>query len=282
MAEHLLTNRETIGERYRIERFIGEGGMQEVYLAKDLKFAKPVAVKVPKNRSVVKRFTRSAVVSAKVTHPNVAKTFDYIKGDDRDYLIEEYIEGYNLQQRLDDEFVRFDPHLTAHCIHHLAKGLSASHHAGVVHRDLKPSNVMVSGDAQLDTVKITDFGIAKMAEEEIDTAVRAGDEESITGSQTVVGALPYMAPELFETDAEISFAADIWSVGALLYHLLIGERPFGRGLQAVPRIVAAKLPERQQILRVNQQFEGIVNDLWTIIAACLKKAPSERPSADQL
>ena len=74
----------------------------------------------------------------------MAKTLDYISTDERDYLVEEYIDGRNLQQRLDEEFLRFRPHLGAHCIHHITKGLAVSHHAGVLHRDLKPSNVMVS------------------------------------------------------------------------------------------------------------------------------------------
>jgi eukaryotic-like serine/threonine-protein kinase len=121
-----------------------------------------------------------------------------------------------------------------------------------------------------------------MAEEEIDQAVEAGDDESITGSKTVIGALPYMAPELFETSTEISFAADIWAVGAILYHLVVGERPFGVGLQAIPKIIKAELPDKQAVLKVNRQFEAIVADLWTIIEACLRKDQSKRPTADEL
>ena len=101
-----------------------------------------------------------------------------------------------------------------------------------------------------------------MAEEEIDQAVEAGDDESITGSKTVIGALPYMAPELFETSTDISFAADIWAVGALLYHLVVGERPFWVGLQAIPKIIKAELPDKQAVLKVNRQFEG---DHWRFV-----------------
>src|SRR5262249_51624294 len=160
----------------------------------DLVFNRRVALKVPKNPSAEKRFARSARVSAKVIHSNVAATYDYFDFGPKSYLFEEFIDGQTLWDRLDVDFEMLDPHLAAHVIHPRAKGVAASHHAGVFHRDLKPSNIMVSRDPGLRSVKITDFGIAKMAEEEIADAFK--DKESTTGSQTVMGALPYMAPEM--------------------------------------------------------------------------------------
>ena len=267
-------------DRYKVLKYLDEGGMQQVYLAKDEAFGRKVALKVPKTASAEKRFERSARVSARVVHANVAATLDFFEFQGRNYLIEEFIDGQTLWERLETEFQILDPHLAAHVVHHLAKGVAASHHAGVFHRDLKPSNIMVSRDAGLKHVKITDFGIAKMAEEEIADAFK--DKESTTGSQTVMGALPYMAPEMIEDQKSASLPADIWALGALLYQLISGGLPFGRGLGAVTAIVAAKLPPPPTLFALKAQFRPLSDNLWSIVTASLQKDTSKRPTADQL
>lgn len=270
-----------ISDRYEIREYIGEGGMQEVYLARDLLLSREVALKVPKNNSAEKRFQRSAVVSARVNHANVAKTLDYVVDAGRAYLIEEFIEGRDLGRVLKEHFSIFDPLLTSRVFHHLSKGLAASHHAGVVHRDIKPSNVMAVGGEELTDVKITDFGIAKMAEEELAEAIEGGDD-SLTASQTAIGALPYMAPEMINSIAEAGMPADIWSVGALAFELMTGKKPFGSGLKAVPAIQAAKVPSVPTNLVSNPQFRPASEELYQIILSCMKADPKERPTADQL
>lgn len=159
--------------------------------------------------------------------------------------------------------------------------MAASHHAGVVHRDLKPTNVMVTDDFQLNAIKITDFGIAKMADEEIAEAVEGGSD-SISASKTVVGALPYMAPEAIDTPRKVCMPADIWSIGAMMYELLTGEKPFGTGLGAVAKILEAKPPEFKPFLTSNPQFASLANDLKRIVLQCLQKDPTSRPSSDAL
>jgi eukaryotic-like serine/threonine-protein kinase len=198
---------DVVGDRYEIIQFIGEGGMQEVYEAKDLVLTRNVALKVPKNPSAIKRFKRSAVLSAKVNHPNVAKTLDYLESDENYYLIEELISGTNLKEGLLQAAKILDPYLVAKIFHYLAKGISASHHANVFHRDLKPDNVMIVGSFNLLQIKITDFGIAKMAEAEISMALT--DENRTLASSTAVGAIPYMAPEMFDRDQSPDCPADI-------------------------------------------------------------------------
>jgi serine/threonine protein kinase len=283
MSTRLLKPGDTIADRYIVEDFIAEGGMQEVYKAKDKAFNRLVALKAPKNPSAKKRFDRSAQASAKVTHPNVARTLDFITTDPNFYLVEELIEGSDLQKRFDSEFDYFDPHLAGHVVHHLAKGLAACHHVDVFHRDLKPSNVMVASDPSFSTIKLTDFGIAKMAAEEINEALEGQKEETITSSQTAVGAIPYMAPELFENPKEAGKPADVWSLGAMLFYLLSGEKPFGTGFKAIMRILKAEKPDKKQIFKVDSpQFKDLLEDLWTIIEKCLKKEPVARPSADEL
>jgi eukaryotic-like serine/threonine-protein kinase len=267
-------------DRYKVTKYLDEGGMQQVFLAKDVTFGRKIALKVPKTASAEKRFERSARVSAKVVHANVAATLDFFEFKGKNYLIEEYVDGQTLWERLENEFEFFDPHLAAHVFHRLAKGVAASHHAGVFHRDLKPSNIMVSRDPGLRSIKITDFGIAKMAQEEIADAFK--DKESTTGSQTVMGALPYMAPEMIQDLQSANLPADIWALGALLYQLISGKLPFGRGLGAVPTIVTAKLPARPLLFSAKLQFQPLTEDLWAIVTACLQKEAANRPTADQL
>lgn len=254
--------------------------MQQVYAATDLAFNRQVALKVPKNPSAEKRFARSARMSAKVIHSNVAKTLDYFEIEGRSYLIEEFIDGTHLRQQLDTKFQYVDPHLAAHLIHSVIRGVAASHHVKVFHRDLKPHNIMVSTDPSLRSIKITDFGISKLAEEEFEEALRDG-QDSITGSQTVLGALPYMAPELIEKSSA-GLPADIWAIGAVLYHLLQGVPPFGVGLKAVAAILEAKLPPKPDLFSRKMQFRSLGEDLWKLVTLCLQKDPSARPSADRL
>lgn len=270
-----------IGGRYVIQRYLGEGGMQFVYVAKDQLTDRLVALKTPKNKSAQKRFKRSAIVAAKVNHPNVAKTLDYVRGDDQRYLIEELIDGQDLKTALLEHAAFLDPYLAAKVFHHLAKGVAAAHHAGVVHRDLKPTNIMVVGGYSLTELKITDFGIAKMAGEELQEAVEGGDT-SMSASQTAVGALPYMAPEAIDRASEVGAPADIWSIGAMMYQLICGCYPFGQGLKAVPQIIVAKPPIIPSFLTANPQFAPLAKELVGIALSCLNKEPSERPTADQL
>jgi eukaryotic-like serine/threonine-protein kinase len=270
-----------VGERYEVLAYVGEGGMQEVYRAKDLLLSREIALKAPKNASAEKRFKRSAVVSARVNHVNVAKTLDYVSTPKRPYLIEEFVEGRDLGEILKSVYRVLDPHLVARVLHRLAKGVAASHHAGVVHRDLKPSNVMVVGGETFQEVKITDFGIAKMAEQEIDEAVKGGDA-SLTASKTALGAIPYMAPEAIKATGQAGMASDIWSIGAMAYEQLCGARPFGVGWMAIPDILKADPPKVPTFVREKTQFWSLGEPIFEIILSCLAKDPENRPVADQL
>lgn len=272
---------DTVNKRYKIVSYINEGGMQEVYLAKDIHLRRNVALKTPKTESAAKRFSRSAILSARINHPNVAKTLDFFEFNDKQYLIEEYIKGSDLLQTIINPLVNVDPYLAAKIIHHLSKGVFVSHQAKVIHRDLKPSNVMISGGLNLDAIKITDFGISKMAQDEIEEAVRGG-ESSITGSLTMVGALPYMSPEMIETPHDAGKETDIWSIGAMLFELVSGDKPFGVGLKAVPRILSGILPPKPPHLDNGIQFKQLGSEIYDIICMCLNKDPAKRPSSKKL
>lgn len=270
-----------IGGRYKITGYIGAGGMQHVYSASDTSIGRVVALKTPQNNSATKRFKRSAVLAAKVNHPHVAKTLDYIDDGGSRYLIEEFIEGEDLSKSLLARSAFLDPHLAARILHHLARGIAAAHHVNVIHRDLKPSNIMVRGGYALDEIKVTDFGIARLAGETLEEAAEGGPH-SLTLSATAVGALPYMAPEAIETPKEVTSAADIWSLGAMMFHIITGLLPFGSGLKAVNRIIIGEVEPHPAFMLANAQFAPLASELLEIVATCLKRDPTARPTADQL
>ncbi len=278
---HPLNIDDIIDGRYKINNFIDKGGMQFVYNANDLILNRKVALKTPQNPSAEKRFERSAVLAAKINHPNIAKTLDYFVTNNRQYLIEELIDGGDINKTVLNSMKYVDPYLVAKIFHHLSKGIAASHHVGVIHRDLKPTNIMTSEGLKLSSIKITDFGIAKMAEEEWAEAAEGG-EVTISQSQTAVGALPYMAPEAIELPKTVNISADIWSLGAMMYELLAGVKPFGNGLSAVHKIIEAKFPIPPAFITNNAQFSHLSNQLIEIIRLCLQKDAESRPTADQL
>lgn len=271
-----------VAGRYRIQGKIGEGGMQLVFKATDETLGRDVALKIPKNQTADKRFYRSAVVAARVNHPNVAKTLDYYQDEDGDAcLIEEFIEGEDLEKSILDKTDYVDPFLASRIFHHLSKGVAASHHVSVIHRDLKPTNIMLTGSFAATSVKITDFGIAKMAEDELVEAAEKG-ADSITASQTAVGALPYMSPEALNTPREVTTKTDIWSIGAMMFKLLTGSLPFGSGLSAVNKITNQDPLPIPAFVNAKSQFKTLSNQLIDIIMKCLQKNPDLRPNADEL
>ncbi len=268
-------------DRYIIEAEIGRGGMQEVYRALDDKLQRKVAVKVPQDANAARRFQESAVISAKVNHPNVAKTLDYFEEkSNRFYLVEELVEGNNLREVV-SRFQRLDPHAVAHIFHHLARGVAASHRVQVIHRDLKPSNILVAGGLAFDAIKITDFGIAKMAAAEIGDAV-SGGEETTQSSRTARGALPYMAPEVIDHPRFPSPSADIWAIAAISWELLTGIAPFGNGLKAVALILSGNKPEIPANLLAHRQFGPLSEKVCSIMLQCFEPNPADRPTASQL
>lgn len=271
-----------INDRYAIAASIGRGGMQDVYLAKDTLLEIDVALKTPLPGQPDKRFANSAIIAAKVNHHNVAKTLDYFGEDSQLFLIEEFVQGETLERKL-DRFGAVDPHLGARIFHHLAKGVAASHHAGVIHRDLKPSNVIVEPGVNLHELKITDFGIATLTEEVFAQAAKDGDLTRST-SGTIRGALPYMAPEMmFRAQGDNPGAEiDIWSVGAMMFRLLTGVYPFGVYLDAAVNVKTKNRAPWPSFMTTNPQFAPLAIELQGIVESCLNYDPGERPTADEL
>lgn len=263
--------------RYDVKAWIGAGGMQNVYRATDNFFGRDVALKTPKDDTSHKRFEASAVVSAKVNQANVAKTLDYFVADGRPFLIEEFVEGEDLSATMMRGIPYLPPSACARILHQLAKGLAASHHANVVHRDLKPSNIMIVGGVKFIEAKITDFGIAKMAADEIGS----WDGKGSTTSKTIIGAIPYMSPESITDFKKSDKTSDVWAIAAIVYELLSGSCPFGTSLLAIPAILEAKTPPPPSQIAASQ-FRALGSDIYNLIVSCLNKDPVQRPSADDL
>lgn len=271
-----------LNQRYLILDHVGHGGMQEVYRAKDLLLDIEIALKTPLAGQKGRRFAQSARLAARINHRNVAKTLDYVQSTDVVFLVEELVEGEDLESRL-SKFGALDPHMGARILHHLAKGVAASHHAGVIHRDLKPNNVMVPRGMDIDSLKITDFGIATLTGQVLEEAHREGDITK-SASGTVKGALPYMAPELmFRNDGDATGAScDVWSIGALMFRLLTGIYPFGVFLNAAVNVKTGTRAPWPPFMTQNPQFAPLATELQRLIEDCLVYDADERLSSDEL
>ncbi|MFM2089816.1 MAG: hypothetical protein RLZZ127_305, partial [Planctomycetota bacterium] len=209
MATDPLIGRTLAG--VRIEARLGEGAMGVVYRGQHAGLARAVALKVlhPSARGNAKeRFLREGRAAAKVRHTNVVAVHDAGEAGGTAYLIMELVNGHSLGAILDQQ-QRLDPAVVARLGSGIAEGLAAIHASGVVHRDLKPDNIMLGADQ---VVKIADMGLAKTLDDP--------DLLRLTGSGMVVGTPLYVAPEAIRDPQGITAKADIYSLGATLYHLL--------------------------------------------------------------
>lgn len=203
-------------EGYDIIEKIGEGGMGQVFRAVHRRLDRPVAIKrlaphLSQNQDMLKRFLQEARLQARLTHPNVVNIFDLIENDQGIFLVMEYVEGQTAKDMLSGRG-KLSPAEALDIAEGVLSGLAFMHQNGMVHRDIKPSNIMVSTAG---TVKVTDFGIARLVNE----------ETGLTRFGGGIGTLHYMAPELIKS-GEVSFAIDIYSLGATLFELLSGTPPF--------------------------------------------------------
>jgi eukaryotic-like serine/threonine-protein kinase len=204
------------GDRYRLERRLGRGGMASVYLARDTKLGRPVAVKLlaegfADDDEARRRFEREARLAARLHHPNVVQIFDVgeEEAEGRPFIVMEHVEGGTLADLIARRTRRPARRRAVALLAQACEGLGHAHRNGLVHRDVKPQNLLIRrGDGQ---VKVADFGIA-----------RALEESAITRTGHVVGTKPYMAPEQLD-GSEISPATDVYALGVVGRELL-GER----------------------------------------------------------
>ena len=205
---------ELIAGRYELEKLVGSGGMSNVFRAHDRLLERTVALKIlheqyTRDDDYVERFRREARAVAKLAHPNIVTVIDRGEQDGRQFIVFEYVDGPNLKDltRNGPLEVRDAIGLTLQ----VARALSFAHDRGLVHRDVKPQNVLLNEDGQ---AKVTDFGIA-----------RSLDVQGVTQTGTVLGTSDYIAPEQARGQ-KVDPKTDIYSLGAVLYELLVGEVPF--------------------------------------------------------
>jgi serine/threonine protein kinase len=244
-AEAVLPSGTLISRRFEIVRFIGQGGMGQVYEALDLELRGSVALKtiregIASDVRALARFRREVLLTRRITHPNVCRTFDLERhssseqdGIKRDitFLTMELLDGETLA-----EFLHRRGRLSAleafSIVQQMARALGAAHLAGIVHRDFKPSNVLLVPTPEGWRVVVTDFGLARAFLPE----VRPFKDPAslLTGSQALLGTLAYMAPEQIEQD-ECTVASDIYSLGLVMYEIVTGVRPFADSLPLLKR-----------------------------------------------
>jgi serine/threonine-protein kinase len=287
--DHMLKTGDLLISRYKVSAFHAQGSMQEVYVCHDWVLDRKVVVKTPMKGVADRRFKRGAEMGARVNHPNVAATFDYYEDEKLTFLVEEFVEGVDLAKRLESEFQFLDPFLAAHVIHHIARALFEAHRAGISHRDLKPSNIMTSRDPGIESIKLTDFGIAKLAENEIAAEMERYDRDAatLTSSNTLLGAVPYMAPECWQDWKSAGQPMDVWSLGCIGYQLLSGRPPFGTGQKAIRNVIQAETTGKVSLSKPawfgrHTWAAALEDELWQVIMRCMEIDPSRRPTAKDI
>jgi eukaryotic-like serine/threonine-protein kinase len=203
-------------ERYRLEGPLGHGGMASVHLARDTELDRPVAIKLLAENlagdpAFRERFLREARLAARLSHPNVVSVYDAGEtADGRPYIVMEHVRGVTLAD-LTQQRGPLPPDEAVALAVQASRGLAHAHAAGLVHRDVKPQNLLLREDG---TLKVADFGIA-----------RAAETTALTQAGTVLGTAAYLSPEQ-ALGEQVTAAADVYSLGAVVYELLTGRPPF--------------------------------------------------------
>ncbi len=256
-----------IGEtvsRYHVLEQLGAGGMGVVYLARDERLNREVALKMLPadtlgDEGARRRFQREALSLAQLSHPNIAAIYDFDTEDGRDFLVMEYVRGVALNA---SSRARRGDHEVSELGAQLADGLVAAHNRGVIHRDIKPANLILTPDGQL---KILDFGVAKLM-----PASNQAPADATTETNAVSGTPPYMALEQLRGE-ELDSRTDLWAAGAVLYELATGERPFQGSGASLSDAILHQTPESP---RARNRTVSVTLD--AIIVKCLQKEPDAR------
>ncbi len=265
MAEVQERLQAKLSDRYQIERELGRGGMATVFLAKDLKHDREVAIKVlhPDLSATIgaDRFQREIKLAAKLQHPHILGLYDSGEADGLLFYVMPFVKGESLRDRLDREGqLPIDDAMQITL--EVADALEHAHRQEIVHRDIKPENVLLSGGHAL----VADFGIAR--------AVSEGTAQKLTQTGMAVGTPVYMAPEQ-AVGEHVDHHADIYSLGCMLYEMLAGEPPFsGKNAQALMAKHAMEAVPSIRIVRPT-----VPEEIEDAIFAAMAKVPADRPKS---
>ena len=285
---------------YRIESLLGVGGMGEVYLARDERLGRKVALKLlpehlTEDETQLSRFKTEARTASALNHPNILTVHEIGAEGNRHFIATEFIEGITLRALL--RRGRMNLHDALEIAVQVASALAAAHETGVVHRDIKPENIMLRPDGY---VKVLDFGIAKLTEPEAESAFVAPERRRFCKARPglVIGTAQYMSPE--QARGQTGDArSDIWSLGVVLYEMIAGNPPFsgetpGDCIAFIPKAeppplssVLSNVPIKLQsivekALRKNsderyQRIKEMLADLGVSSLSWKGKAPRRRP-----
>jgi eukaryotic-like serine/threonine-protein kinase len=264
----------TLDDKYYLESRLGIGGMGTVYRARHMLIDRPVAVKVLNQRFVEDeaartRFRREARAAGRLQHTNAVTVTDFGESNDGYvYLVMELLEGRTLRDVLAKE-APLDAARSVSLMLQISAAVAAAHEAGIIHRDLKPANIFIVQRADVPAVvKVLDFGIAKLAAESLDE----DEPMSLTQVGAMIGTPRYMSPEQCD-GAELTPAADVYSLGVILYEMLTGVAPFSG---STPLAIAMKhTSEMPRSLR--EYVSSIPPALEQIVLHTLEKRPQDRP-----
>ncbi len=272
-------------KHYTIEKLLGQGGIGVVYLARDTRLQRPVALKLLKPELVSdpnrkSRFLREARAAAALTHPAIAQVYDIDEDNGTTFIAMEYIDGRTVGRLIAD--AELDLMGATEIGLQIAQGLAKAHEAKIIHRDIKSDNIMVTREGY---AKLLDFGLAKLVEfgqdipgEPAEISRTLTQEEAQTIAGAVMGTINYMSPEQTRGQA-LDPTSDIFSLGIVLYEMVTGERPF-KGDSPLDTMHSIVFEEPKPIteVRKNLPFE-----LHRIITRCLRKRREDRyPNARSL
>lgn len=257
---------------YEILSALGEGGMGEVYRARDTKLNRDVAIKIlpallTNNEERCDRFTREAQIIASLNHPGIVTIYSVEAANGTHFLTMELVDGKTLADLISKGGCSLSKILDIAIP--LADAVSAAHQRGITHRDLKPANVMVTHEGR---VKVLDFGLAKLKE-----AAPTGFDatmlptQALTGEGRIVGTVAYMSPEQAE-GGPADQRSDVFSLGVVLYELATGQRPF-KGDTSLSVLSAVLRDAPRALTDINPELP---RDLWRIVRHCLIKDPEHR------
>lgn len=275
-------------DHFEIIELLGSGGMGEVYLAKDTKLSRKVALKVVRSpafddQAALERFLYEAKITARFNHPHIVTAYSVGEHQGHPYVALEYLQGDTLRQRMDREHIEVREAMEIALA--VARALTEAHAHRILHRDLKPENVVIPVDGR---VRVLDFGLARAVPQTKTSRPDAAETEPAISRDSLyarfeddeggfTGTPYYMAPEQWQSEPATA-ASDVWALGVILYEMLAGARPFTGptifvlGAKVVSNDPTPPLPTSAQVPA----------ELADLVARCLDKDPEHRPSAEVL